>query len=83
MLVKVTKLLGVKYLWLQDLCLIQDQSPAADWEVGTQIMLDYYRVASDTMGNLDGQPSCSRFLSLHPEKLIKILNASLPSPPIC
>lgn len=60
--VKVTRELGVKYLWIDALCIIQDQNPPVDWLAESGKMLDYYRNAYVTIGNLDGEASSSGFL---------------------
>jgi hypothetical protein len=60
--VKVTRQLRVKYLWVDALCIIQDQFPPTDWLAESGKMLDYYRNAYVTIGNLDGEASSSGFL---------------------
>jgi hypothetical protein len=60
--VKVTRQLRVKYLWIDALCIIQDQDPPTDWLAESEKMLDYYRNAYVTIGNLDGEASSSGFL---------------------
>jgi hypothetical protein len=60
--VDVTRQLQVKYLWIDALCIIQEQNPPTDWLAESGKMLDYYRNAHVTIGNLDGETSSSGFL---------------------
>jgi len=70
--VKVTRLLRVKYLWIDALCIIQDQDPATDWLAESGKMLDYYRNAYVTIGNLDGDASSSGFLFPRKDVSVKL-----------
>ncbi|KAM3072730.1 hypothetical protein ACMFMF_007063 [Clarireedia jacksonii] len=70
--VKVTRQLQVKYLWIDALCIIQDQNPPTDWLAESGKMLDYYRNAYVTIANLDGEASSSGFLFPRNDSSMKI-----------
>ncbi len=58
---QVTRQLSIKYLWIDALCIIQEQDLPVDWLAESGKMLDYYRNAYVTIGNLDGEASSSGF----------------------
>ncbi|PQE26795.1 heterokaryon incompatibility protein [Rutstroemia sp. NJR-2017a BVV2] len=70
--VDVTRQLQVKYLWIDALCIIQEQNPPTDWLAESGKMLDYYRNAYVTIGNLDGEASSSGFLFPRKDTLLEI-----------
>ncbi|PVH71172.1 HET-domain-containing protein [Cadophora sp. DSE1049] len=58
--VRITRLLGIKYLWIDSLCIIQDQ--LSDWEHESAKMHEYYRNAFVTIAALDSRNSFSGML---------------------
>lgn len=55
--VKVTRQLGVNYLWIDALCIIQDQDSLKDWLAASGKMLDYYWNAYVTTGISTEKPA--------------------------
>ncbi|KAH8807337.1 heterokaryon incompatibility protein-domain-containing protein [Xylogone sp. PMI_703] len=58
--VRVTRMVGIKYLWIDSLRIIQDDPN--DWMVESAKMLQYYRNAYATISALDTKDSFSGFL---------------------
>ncbi|KAI2467835.1 heterokaryon incompatibility protein-domain-containing protein [Annulohypoxylon bovei var. microspora] len=58
--VTTTRCLGVRYLWIDSLCIVQDS--AADWDLESSRMAAVYRDASATVAAVSGASSDDRFL---------------------
>ena len=71
--VKTTRLLGLQYLWIDSLCIIQDS--IEDWEIECSKMADIYRNALVTIAAVDAANSLEGFLNQRP--------SSISSPPKC
>jgi hypothetical protein len=41
--IEITRSLGIRYLWIDSLCIIQRQPDLADWKKEAQLMHRYYR----------------------------------------
>jgi hypothetical protein len=61
----VAQKLQINYLWIDALCIVQDD--AEDWEVECLRMGDYYKNAYVTLSVLNASGSSEGFLSLRPE----------------
>ncbi|KAK4552609.1 hypothetical protein LTR86_010253 [Recurvomyces mirabilis] len=80
--IEATKLLGVRYLWIDSLCIVQD-SPE-DWARECQDMGSYYRDSWLTLAALDSNCSWERFLAdrAAPRTVeMRLAHWSPPSPP--
>lgn len=62
----VTRALGVRYLWIDSLCIIQDDE--ADWEAESAKMGDYYSSAYLTIAATSAQASTEGFLTERPNR---------------
>ena len=71
--ITVTRRLGIQYLWIDALCIIQDSTQ--DWEIECARMGDTYRNAVLTIAAVDAVNSNSRFLNQRPP--------SISNPPFC
>ncbi|KAK3679060.1 hypothetical protein LTR78_001513 [Recurvomyces mirabilis] len=81
--IEATKLLGVRYLWIDSLCIVQD-SPE-DWARECQNMGSYYRDSWLTLAALDSNCSWERFLADRAApRTVEMRRAhwSTPSPPV-
>ncbi|KAG4421246.1 hypothetical protein IFR04_005657 [Cadophora malorum] len=58
--VKITRMLGIQYLWIDSLCIIQDQ--LSDWEHESAKMHEYYQNAFVTIAALDSKDSFAGIL---------------------
>ncbi|KAK0101648.1 hypothetical protein ONS95_006809 [Cadophora gregata] len=58
--VKISRLLGIRYLWIDSLCIIQDQ--LSDWEHESAKMHEYYKNSYVTIAALDSKNSFSGML---------------------
>ncbi|KAI1392063.1 heterokaryon incompatibility protein-domain-containing protein [Hypoxylon trugodes] len=58
--VTVTRCLGIRYLWIDSLCIIQDS--ASDWEIESSRMAAVYRDASVTVAAVSSSSSDEHFL---------------------
>jgi hypothetical protein len=70
--VRVTRMLGLRYLWIDSLCIIQDQDSRHDWENESRKMHEYYRNGYATIGALDSKDSSAGFLNPREEKVIRL-----------
>jgi hypothetical protein len=66
--VTITRVMGVKYLWIDSLCIIQNPACPGDWLTESSNMLTYYKTAYVTISGLDAKDSFSGFLCLRNEK---------------
>ncbi|MCJ1295080.1 hypothetical protein MMC34_006641 [Xylographa carneopallida] len=58
---EVTKRLGVRYIWIDSLCIIQDSELGVDWEYESKLMGNVYRHSSCNIAatkSLDGSGGC-------------------------
>jgi len=69
--VKVTRALGVQYLWIDSLCIIQDS--ADDWEFESTKMRSVYQNCLVTISALDARDSHERFLGIRPSTALVAL----------
>jgi hypothetical protein len=70
--VQVTRLLGIKYLWIDSLCIIQDREDPADWRSECDKMLGYYKNAYLTIGAATAGDSFAGFLRPRSERKVKL-----------
>jgi hypothetical protein len=75
--VKVTRGLGVKYLWIDSLCIIQDNKD--DWDKESQRMKDVYNGAYCTISATCAESTYWGFLKKRPERRCIGINANTPS----
>lgn len=59
--IKVTRKLGIRYLWIDSLCIIQDST--ADWERESKMMTTVYRDCTLTVSALSSKKSDEGFLT--------------------
>lgn len=60
--IRVTQRLGIPYIWIDALCIVQDD--AADWEKESGMMADVYSNAHVTLAALSAAPVTEGFLHL-------------------
>jgi hypothetical protein len=60
--VQITRLLGIRALWIDSLCIIQDSK--TDWERESACMDDVYANSVCNLGGIDGQRRVRRLLAL-------------------
>jgi hypothetical protein len=87
--IAVTRLLGLQYLWIDSLCILQDS--ADDWEIECANMADIYRNAEVTIfvrDNTSSSPGgflkdvgCKIFKSCQLDDGLTISNQQIESPP--
>ncbi|KAL2072096.1 hypothetical protein VTL71DRAFT_11439 [Oculimacula yallundae] len=58
--VRITRLLGIRYLWIDSLCIVQDQ--LSDWEHESARMHEYYKNSFITIAALDSENSFAGML---------------------
>jgi hypothetical protein len=68
--IEVTRELGIRYLWIDALCIIQDSKP--DWKTEAVRMVDYYANARVTVTALDANSSRDGFLSRNHQGPVQI-----------
>jgi hypothetical protein len=66
----ITKRLGVKYLWIDSLCIVQDS--INDWRTESTKMQDYYRNAYVTVSALDASNSHHGILNSRIRKIVRL-----------
>ncbi|KAH7395597.1 heterokaryon incompatibility protein-domain-containing protein, partial [Cadophora sp. MPI-SDFR-AT-0126] len=71
--VKITRMLGIKYLWIDSLCIIQDQ--LSDWEHESAKMHEYYRNSYVTIAALDSKNSFAGILHQREVRSIQLLGS--------
>lgn len=62
--VKVTRQLGIQFLLINSLCIIQNPMNPMDWLTESSKILEYYRDAYVTISALDSEDSFAGFLYL-------------------
>jgi hypothetical protein len=66
----ISKRLGVKYLWIDSLCIVQDSTD--DWRTESAKMQDYYRNAYLTISALESPNSYHGILNARKKKLVQL-----------
>ena len=72
----ITRRLGIRYLWIDALCIIQDSTQ--DWEVECARMGDIYRNSMLTIAAVDAENSRVGFLNKRPSSISNPLSCKLP-----
>lgn len=65
--IEVTRKLGIRYLWIDSLCIIQDSDSNADWERESQTMTTVYRDCTLTVSAMSSKKSEDGFLTYRPD----------------
>jgi hypothetical protein len=68
--VQVTRVLGIKYLWIDSLCIIQRDQ--VDWLAESNKMQDYYKNAYLTIGAATAENSSAGFLHPRTERKVQL-----------
>jgi len=68
----VTRVLGIRYVWIDSLCIIQGQESAEDWQSESGKMMEYYKNAHATIGALESEDSSIGFLHPRDGKTAKL-----------
>lgn len=63
--IEVTRKLGMRYLWIDSLCIIQDST--ADWERESKTMTTVYRDCTLTVSAMSSEKSGDGFLTYRPD----------------
>ncbi|KAG6364454.1 hypothetical protein INS49_006055 [Diaporthe citri] len=63
--IEVTRKLGIRYLWIDSLCIIQDST--ADWEEESKMMTTVYRDCTLTVSAMSSEKSEDGFLTCRPD----------------
>lgn len=65
--IEVTRKLGIDYLWIDSLCIIQDSDSNADWEREAKTMATVYRDCTLTVSAMSPKKSEDGFLTYRPD----------------
>lgn len=64
--IKVTRELGIRYLWIDSLCILQGEGSKADWEQESKKMTTVYRDSTLTVSAMSSKKSKDGFLVYEP-----------------
>lgn len=64
--IKVTRKLGIRYLWIDSLCILQDSK--SDWEQESRKMTTVYRDCTLTVSAMSPEKSTDGFLTYEPDE---------------
>lgn len=64
--IEVTRELGIRCLWIDSLCIIQDSTDAKDWERESKTMTTVYRDCTLTVSAMSSEKSKDGFLARRP-----------------
>lgn len=65
--IEVTRKLGIRYLWIDSLCIIQDSADGKDWERESERMTTVYRDCTLTVSAMSSEKSKDGFLTRRPD----------------